>query len=701
MAAFVVGPLLASAAAISAPPVLPSAGLAIMARTVDCIFEIIADANTTCEEFASEWGLSETQFADLNPTIDCPDLPEDTLCCVIGTVTGSSSSVVRPDHSETSISISFATGGPSSFETSFSTYPSVWPSTSTTLITSTSSSLAPSTTVAGGPSPTQLGLTASCDSYYFVVKGDTCTSIEAKYGLSAADFLAWNPALDSYCLGLLAGYYVCVGVPDAVTTYTQVAPTTTPKPATTTTTPPPTTVILPTTTTSSLAVVGTATGVPSPLQPGTFSNCSLYHQIVAGDLCSSIEAAAGISAAEFFAWNSGVNTACTNIFLGDYLCVAGGGATTGPPSPLQPGTETNCTSYHLVVSGDTCAAIESAAGITSAEFMAWNTGINAECTNLELNYYVCIGTAASGSGSGAGSSAPSPLQPGTEDDCTAYHLVVSGDTCSAIESSAGITSAQFAAWNTGVNAECTNIELGYYVCIAGGTGGSDGGSGTGSGGTGSSVPSPLQPGTEDDCTAYHLVVSGDTCSAIEADAGITAAQFAAWNTGVNAGCTNIEVGYYLCIEGGSGGAATGGGGGGGGSGSSAPSPLQPGTEADCTAYHLVISGDTCSAIESSAGISSAQFAAWNTGVDAGCTNIEVGAYLCIAGGTNPVSSTPSPLQPGTLATCSAYHLIVSGDYCAAIESSAGITSDQFYAWNTGVNAACTNIEVGYYVCIAD
>ncbi|CAK7219745.1 hypothetical protein SBRCBS47491_003954 [Sporothrix bragantina] len=609
VAALAVAPMLASAVAVSAavvsaPAVVPSVGLAIMARTVNCIFEITADANQTCEEFSSSWGLSLTQFEALNPTLDCTqDIPEDTECCVIGSVSGGSSSgtgtgtTVAPNRSKTTVSITIATGGPSSFTTSFSTVPSVWPTTTTTSTSATStSSSKTSTATNGAPSPTQVGQTSSCNNYYLVAKGDTCLTIEGKYGLNDADFKAWNPALDSYCLGLLTGYYVCVGVPGATTTYTQTSTTTTK--ATTTTAP---TTVAVTTTTTSLAVVGTATGIPSPLQPGTFSNCSEYHLIVVGDSCTNIQSGAGISAAEFFAWNSGVSTDCTNIYLGDYLCVAGGGATTGPPSPLQPGTLSNCTGYHLVVSGDQCGTIESNAGISSAQFLAWNSGVNADCTNIEIGYYVCIA-----GGSGVVSSIPSPLQPGTEDDCTGYHLIVAGDQCGTIESNAGITSAQFLAWNTGVNADCTNIEVGYYVCIAGGTNAV------------STVPSPLMPGTEDDCTGYHLIASGDQCGTIESNAGITSAQFLAWNTGVNADCTNIQVGYYVCIAGGTNAV------------SSTPSPLQPGTLSTCSQYHLIVSGDQCGTIESNAGITSAQFLAWNTGVNADCTNIEVGYYVCIA-----------------------------------------------------------------------
>ncbi|PYI34514.1 LysM domain protein [Aspergillus indologenus CBS 114.80] len=52
----------------------------------------------------------------------------------------------------------------------------------------------------------------TCTTYYLVAEGDSCYSIEQAYGISAADFVEWNPAVGSSCASLWKGYYVCVGV---------------------------------------------------------------------------------------------------------------------------------------------------------------------------------------------------------------------------------------------------------------------------------------------------------------------------------------------------------------------------------------------------------------------------------------------------------------------------------------------------------
>ncbi|RMX98022.1 hypothetical protein D0868_10327 [Hortaea werneckii] len=62
------------------------------------------------------------------------------------------------------------------------------------------------------PSPTQDGLSESCNEFYFVKSGDGCYNIAKSYGISLKDFYAYNPSVLGDCLKLLANFYVCVGV---------------------------------------------------------------------------------------------------------------------------------------------------------------------------------------------------------------------------------------------------------------------------------------------------------------------------------------------------------------------------------------------------------------------------------------------------------------------------------------------------------
>ncbi|CAK7205840.1 hypothetical protein SEUCBS139899_008619 [Sporothrix eucalyptigena] len=65
-----------------------------------------------------------------------------------------------------------------------------------------------------GPSPVQDGIDPSCNSFYKVVKGDTCQKIvdAHKSTLTLANFYKWNPAVGTDCASLYLDYYVCIGV---------------------------------------------------------------------------------------------------------------------------------------------------------------------------------------------------------------------------------------------------------------------------------------------------------------------------------------------------------------------------------------------------------------------------------------------------------------------------------------------------------
>ncbi|KAJ7886779.1 hypothetical protein B0H14DRAFT_2434036 [Mycena olivaceomarginata] len=223
-----------------------------------------------------------------------------------------------------------------------------------------------------------------------------------------------------------------------------------------------------------------------------------------------------------------------------------------------------CTIIYIVVSGDTCSAIESRTGISDAQLHALNPAINSGCTNLQIGQNLCLGTGGGGGG------------------CAQTYAVVSGDTCSVIESRTGVSDAQLHALNPGVNSGCTNLQVGQTLCLPGGAGGGGGGGGG--------------------CARTYTVVSGDTCSAVESRTGVSDAQLHALNPAINSGCTNLQVSGNLCLSGGGGG---------------------------CAQTYTVVSGDTCSAVESKTGVSDTQLHALNPAINSGCTNLQIGQTLCV------------------------------------------------------------------------
>lgn len=345
----------------------------------------------------------------------------------------------------------------------------------------------------------------------------------------------------------------------------------------------------PVTSTSALSSTSTPTptgnGIttPTPTQTGMVSNCNAFHKVVSGDQCGTIASTAGISLDNFYAWNPAVGTTCQYLYLDYYVCIGvigmtasstptanstptGNGIST--PTPTQTSMVSNCNSFHLVVSSDECGTIASSAGIPLESFYAWNPAVGASCGSLWAGYYVCVGTttytatittttSTKVSTSTNGITTPTPTQTGMVNSCNKFYLVSSSDTCASIASTYSVTLSAFYTWNPAIGTSCGSLWTGYYVCV-----GVISGSGkvsstlatsttniatTTTKGNGVTTPTPYQAGMTTSCKTFHLVVSGDTCSAIASNAGITLSNFYAWNTGVGSSCQTLYLGYYVCI----------------------------------------------------------------------------------------------------------------------------------------------------------
>lgn len=240
-----------------------------------------------------------------------------------------------------------------------------------------SSTAAATTTGISTPQPIQTGMVSNCNSFYLVKAGDECADIASSHGISLSNFYAWNPAVGSTCNTLWAATYVCVGLFGSTSTLTITAGPTT-------------------------AAPGNGITTPSPIQTGMITSCNTFYLVKSGDSCGNIASSYGISLSDFYAWNTGVGSACQTLWSAAYVCVNIIGRKTPPtattkgngvatPSPTQAGMSGSCKKFHLVVSGDECGVIATNAGISLSDFYAWNTGVGKTCATLFLGYYVCIG----------------------------------------------------------------------------------------------------------------------------------------------------------------------------------------------------------------------------------------------------------------------------------------------------------------------
>ncbi|OBT77619.1 hypothetical protein VF21_03688 [Pseudogymnoascus sp. 05NY08] len=72
-------------------------------------------------------------------------------------------------------------------------------------IVGTSPGSSPTTAEGNGmatPTLIQTGMTTKCKTFYNVRSGDMCATIAAKVGIRTAQFLNWNPAVNSDCSDL-------------------------------------------------------------------------------------------------------------------------------------------------------------------------------------------------------------------------------------------------------------------------------------------------------------------------------------------------------------------------------------------------------------------------------------------------------------------------------------------------------------------
>ncbi|KAK1775711.1 carbohydrate-binding module family 50 protein [Copromyces sp. CBS 386.78] len=202
----------------------------------------------------------------------------------------------------------------------------------------------------------------------------------------------------------------------------------------------------------------------------------------------------GISFNQLLRINPAIGASCQSMWANTYLCV---GTTTDKPTttlitstkpttittttsarngistpqPIQTGIPTNYDKFHTV-------AIADKYSVSLNQFYAWNPAVGSGCATLWAGYNVCVHTVGAptnkpttttvkttSTSTGNGIATPTPTQPGIVGNCKRFHQVAGGDTYDTIASRYGTTSAKVRGWNTQINASCTNIWLGYYVCV--------------------------------------------------------------------------------------------------------------------------------------------------------------------------------------------------------------------------------------------
>ncbi|KAJ4201450.1 hypothetical protein NW759_015637 [Fusarium solani] len=227
------------------------------------------------------------------------------------------------------------------------------------------------------PTPTQPGMVNDCNKFHIIGEKTTCQGIADYNRISLVDFFKWNPEVDKACTNLWLGAYACAGVIGS--------------------TPKPTTTAKPTVTQP-----GNGISTPTPIQAGMVSNCNKFHIIGSTTTCQGIIDYNKITMANFKKWNTGINSACSNLWLGSYACVGViGGTSPAPtttkpaggivtPTPTQAGMIKGCTKFHEVRTTTTCQGILNYNKITLAQFVKWNPAVGKDCSNLWSGTHACV-----------------------------------------------------------------------------------------------------------------------------------------------------------------------------------------------------------------------------------------------------------------------------------------------------------------------
>ena len=156
------------------------------------------------------------------------------------------------------------------------------PSSTPTKTTSTPATTTASSTAANAPSPTQIGIVASCVDYAQPASGQGCYDFATAHGIQPAQLYQWNTVLGASganCgTAFLAGEWYCIGVT-----------------------------------------------VPSSTQSGLSAKCYSYDLPQSGQGCYDFATAHNITPAQLYTWNpvlgSGGANCGTQFQAGEYYCV--------------------------------------------------------------------------------------------------------------------------------------------------------------------------------------------------------------------------------------------------------------------------------------------------------------------------------------------------------------------------------------------
>jgi LysM repeat protein len=362
-----------------------------------CAQQYTVKSGESCDGIGAEFNATGSAIISANPTINsrCTNLQVGQILCIPDGSCAQEYTVLKNDTCE-------------SIGTEFNV-------TSSAIISANPTS-------SYGCNNLPLGLTLcirneTCMQSYTVASGDICDGIGAKFSVSGSDIISANPSINSGCTNLQIGQILCIPDRSCMQKYTVTSGDTCDGIG------------------GKFGVTGTDIISANPtvnswctnIQGGQIlcipdGSCTQKYAVVSGDTCNSIGSLLGVTGSAIMSANPTVNSNCTNLRVGQILCIPSSGGTIGnwqsctasstcadnwqccvapedcatlkttcrPNGNDGSGSAGSCAQEYTVVSGDNCNLIGEMYNLTGSDIMSANPTMNSRCINLQIGQILCI-----------------------------------------------------------------------------------------------------------------------------------------------------------------------------------------------------------------------------------------------------------------------------------------------------------------------
>ena len=195
-------------------------------------------------------------------------------------------------------------------------------------------------------------------------------------------------------------------------------------------------------------------------------------------------------------------------------------ATVAAPATTGAGTVSGCTQWYVAKSGDYCSLVAGNYGISTETFESWNPSVGSDCRTMYAGWAYCVATLANATTPASSTTSASAAASAAGTSFPANYPINKSSTMATSASPSQQSSAQTTAATSAAASAATN------------------------------AAQPLGPtgaGTVAGCTQWYTAVSGDYCSKIAGEFGISTSTFIAWNPSVGSSCLTLYAGYSYCV----------------------------------------------------------------------------------------------------------------------------------------------------------